>query len=91
MKIAELRTFVVGNPTTSGSLSTSRARTDLGLALALGDEAGVPLDLAALVRQRFAEARDRYGGTAWSPTVVKLLEDEVGEELRAPGYPASLS
>ena len=59
------------------------ALKDLGLALALGERAGVPLDLAVAVRARFAEARERYGGSAWSPMVVKLLEDEVGEELRA--------
>lgn len=66
------------------------ALKDLDLALALGDESGVPLELALSVRERFAEARERYGGSAWSPRIVQLLEDEVGEELRAPGFPASL-
>ena len=59
------------------------ALKDLGFALALGESAGVPLDLAVAVRARFAEASERYGSSAWSPMVVKLLEDEVGEELRA--------
>lgn len=66
------------------------ALKDLDLVLALGGETGIPLGLAALVRDRFAEARERYGGSAWSPRVVQLLEDEVGEELRAPGFPARL-
>lgn len=66
------------------------ALKDLDLALALAEESGVPLDVAALVRDRFAEARERYGGSAWSPRVVQLLEDEVGEELRAPGFPVRL-
>ena len=66
------------------------AMKDLGLALALGDELGVPLDLASLVGRRFAEARERYGGQSWSPMVVRVLEDDVGEELRAPGFPAAL-
>jgi 3-hydroxyisobutyrate dehydrogenase len=66
------------------------ALKDLGLALELGDETGVPLDLAASVQQAFVRARERYGGEAWSPMVVKLLEDAVGVELRAPGFPASL-
>lgn len=66
------------------------ALKDLDLVLALGGETAIPLDLAALVRDRFAEARERYGGSAWSPRVVQLLEDEVGEELRAPGFPARL-
>jgi 3-hydroxyisobutyrate dehydrogenase len=66
------------------------ALKDLGLAAALGDETGVPLPLGSTAQARFLEARERYGGSAWSPLVVKLLEDEVGEELRAPGFPARL-
>jgi 3-hydroxyisobutyrate dehydrogenase len=63
---------------------------DLGLALELGGASGVPLELAALVAQTFARARARYGGGAWSPMVVRLLEDALGTELRAPGFPARL-
>ncbi len=63
---------------------------DLGLARRLGEELGVPLELAELVAQQFARAHEAYGGSAWSPTVVKLLEDALGEELRAPGFPARL-
>jgi 3-hydroxyisobutyrate dehydrogenase len=66
------------------------ALKDLSLALGLGSETGVPLDLATHVHARYAEARERYGGSAWSPTVVKLLEDELGVELRADGFPATL-
>jgi 3-hydroxyisobutyrate dehydrogenase len=66
------------------------ALKDLGLALDLGRETGVPLELAALVERAFVEARARYGGDAWSPMVVKLLEEAVGVDLRAPGFPASL-
>jgi 3-hydroxyisobutyrate dehydrogenase len=67
------------------------ALKDLGLALDLGAETGVPLDLAERTREQFVEARRRYGGAAWSPRVVQLLEEEVGIELRAPGFPATLT
>jgi 3-hydroxyisobutyrate dehydrogenase len=63
---------------------------DLGLARQLGRELGVPLDLARLVEETFIRARQRYGGDAWSPMVVKLLEDALGTDLRAPGFPAAL-
>ena len=66
------------------------ALKDLGLALALGEETGVPLDLAARVERQFVEARDRFGGSAWSPMVVRLLEEAVGTDLRAPGFPSTL-
>ncbi len=63
---------------------------DLGFATQLGREFGVPLELAGLVEQTFLRARARYGGEAWSTQVVKLLEDALGVELRAPGFPEVL-
>ena len=53
-------------------------------------EFGVPLDLAALTTQTFIRARETYGGNAWSSQVVKLLEDALHTDLRAPGFPDEL-
>jgi 3-hydroxyisobutyrate dehydrogenase len=64
---------------------------DLGFAMAFGRDFGVPLDLAALTMQTFIRAREAYGGNAWSTQVVKLLEDALKTELRAPGFPAELT
>jgi 3-hydroxyisobutyrate dehydrogenase-like beta-hydroxyacid dehydrogenase len=66
------------------------ALKDLGLARDLAHEGGVPLELGAVVEGVFRRARDAYGGSAWSTMVVRLLEDAVGVDLRAPGFPASL-
>ncbi|MHA1600569.1 MAG: NAD(P)-dependent oxidoreductase [Alphaproteobacteria bacterium] len=63
---------------------------DLGFALGFGKEFGVPLDLAALTMQTFIDAREAYGGEVWSTMVVKLLEDALKTDLRAPGFPAEL-
>ena len=67
------------------------ARKDLHFALGMGHELGVPLELAGLTEQIFARARAAYGGGAQSPMVVKLLEDALGTDLRAPGFPAELA
>ncbi len=63
---------------------------DLGFALGFGREFGVPLDLAATTEQTFLRARAAYGGAEWSTAVVKLLEDALKTDLRAPGFPAEL-
>ena len=63
---------------------------DLGFALSYGRDFGVPLDLATLTMQTFQRAREAYGGSAWSTQVVKLLEDALKTDLRAPGFPAEL-
>jgi 3-hydroxyisobutyrate dehydrogenase len=66
------------------------ALKDLGFALAMGRDFGAPLDLASRVNAIFEEGKRAYGGDAWSTKIVKLLEDAVGTELRAPGFPAKL-
>jgi 3-hydroxyisobutyrate dehydrogenase len=63
---------------------------DLGFATQFGREFGVPLDLAGATEQTFIRARSQYGGGAWSSQVVKLLEDALGTDLRAPGFPETL-
>jgi len=63
---------------------------DLHFAYELGRDFGVPLEVAGLVEQLNLRARSKYGGSAHSPMVVKLLEDAVGTELRAPGFPHNL-
>ncbi len=65
-------------------------RKDLYFAHQMGREFGVPLELAGLTEQIFARARAMYGGGAQSPMVVKMLEEAVGTDLRAPGFPAEL-
>lgn len=66
------------------------ALKDLGFAMNFGREFDVPLDLATLTQQTFVKGRQAYGGDAQSTQIVKLLEDEVGTDLRAPGFPARL-
>ena len=66
------------------------ALKDLGFALQMGRDFGVPLEIAALVEQTFVRATAEYGGGAWSTQVVKLVEDAVGTDLRAPGFPEVL-
>ncbi len=63
---------------------------DLGFAMGFGREYGVPLDLAAQTFQTFIRARAAYGGDANSTQVVKLLEDALRTDLRAPGFPSEL-
>jgi 3-hydroxyisobutyrate dehydrogenase len=63
---------------------------DLGFAYGFGRELGVPLELAGLTEQIFRRARAQYGGNAQSTQVVKLLEDTLHTDLRAPGFPAEL-
>ncbi len=66
------------------------ALKDLGFALGFGREFGVPLELAGMTEQTYVAAKAAYGGEAQSPMIAKLLEDLLGTDLRAPGFPARL-
>lgn len=66
------------------------ALKDLGFALGMASELGVPLDLASRVTAIFEQGKANYGGDAWSTMIVKLLEDATQTDLRAPGFPAKL-
>lgn len=72
------------------AFSMDLALKDLGFAMEFGQEFGVPLDLASLTRQTFVRGRSVYGGAAQSTQIVKLLEDALQTDLRAPGFPARL-
>ena len=67
------------------------ALKDLGFAMEFGREFGVPLDLASATQQTYVAAKAAYGGHARSPMIAKLLEDLLGCDLRAEGFPARLT
>jgi 3-hydroxyisobutyrate dehydrogenase len=72
------------------NFSMDLARKDLHFAHMMGRALGVPLDLASVTEQTFARGRATYGGDAQSTMIVKLLEDAVGTDLRALGFPDEL-
>ena len=78
---------VILNGSFNTGFTTDLGLKDLGFVTELGRRFGVPLKLATLVEQMFMASRERYGGDAWTPHVVKMMEDVTGEELRAEGFP----
>ena len=88
--VHETESQVILNGSYNINFTMDLACKDLGFATQFGREFGVPLDLAELTEQTFIRARAQYGGDAWSSQVVKLLEDAVGTDLRAPGFPSEL-
>ncbi|MBB3065296.1 NAD(P)-dependent oxidoreductase [Limibacillus halophilus] len=66
------------------------ALKDMNLTLDLARDTATPLPLAELTGALFEEARKRYGDKAWSTEAVRLLEDRLGVELRAAGFPEVL-
>ena len=74
------------NGSLNTGFTTDLGLKDLGFVTELGRNLEVPLQLATLVEQMFKASRERYGGDAWTAHVVKMMEDDAGETLRAPGF-----
>ena len=77
---------VILNGSLNTGFTTNLGLKDLGFVTELGRNLEVPLQLATLVEQMFTASRERYGGDAWTAHVVKMMEDDAGETLRAPGF-----
>ncbi|MDH3740224.1 MAG: NAD(P)-dependent oxidoreductase [Hyphomicrobiales bacterium] len=63
---------------------------DLTLFDDLGKKHGVPLELSPVCVEIMRDGLKRYGPRVWSSMVVKRLEDDCGEDLRAVGFPEYL-
>jgi 3-hydroxyisobutyrate dehydrogenase len=88
--VHETESQVILNGSYDIGFTMDLACKDAGFAMEMGRRFGVPLKIAGLMEQTFVEGRAKYGGGAWSSMIVKLLEDSVGTDLRAPGFPAKL-
>jgi len=62
------------------------ALKDMKLVEKIAAENNVPLLMGGLATQILQRGIARYGAKAWSTGIGRLLEDELGIELRAPGY-----
>ena len=63
---------------------------DMSLFDGLARRLGVPLELSPLVLGVFEDGLGRYGARAWSPGIVRRLEEACGSELLAPGFPEEM-
>jgi 3-hydroxyisobutyrate dehydrogenase len=88
--VHETESQVILNGSYNIGFTMDLALKDLGFAMQFGREFGVPLEVAGLVEQTFIRSKQQYGGGAWSSQVVKLLEDALGTDLRADGFPEVL-
>jgi 3-hydroxyisobutyrate dehydrogenase len=64
------------------SFTLALACKDLGLAMELARETGVPVEVSALVEQIYRRARAQYGDDGGVMLSIKLLEDLTGTPLR---------
>ncbi len=70
------------------SFTIALACKDLGLAVDLARQAGVPVEMSAMVEQIYRRARAQYGDEGGQMLPMKLLEDLTKTPLRLPAHRA---
>ena len=63
---------------------------DVSLFQSIAEAHDVPLELSPLLVEIFTDGKNRYGAREWSPNIIKRLEDAVGCEILASGFPSEL-
>ncbi len=66
------------------SFALALACKDLGLAIDLARQVGVPAEVSALVEQIYRRARAQYGDNGGEMLPIKMLEDLTATPLRLP-------
>ena len=75
---------VLDNGDYDESFALALACKDLGLAVDLAGQVGVPVEVSAVVEQIYRRARAQYGDNGGEMLPVKLYEDLTGALLRLP-------
>lgn len=88
--VHETESQVILNGSYNISFTMDLVVKDMSLFDSLAERLAVPLELSPMVLDIFKDGQNRFGSRAWSPMIVKRLEDACGSELRAPGFPAEI-
>lgn len=88
--VHETESQVILNGSRDINFTMDLVKKDVGLFIAMAQEAGMELELASLVAGVFDDGIDRYGPREWSPNIIRRLEDEYGIEVLAPGFPPEM-
>lgn len=63
---------------------------DVTLFQAIADRVGAPLELSPLLVEIFKDGQERFGDREWSSNIIKRLEEPLGIDVTAPGFPPEM-
>jgi 3-hydroxyisobutyrate dehydrogenase len=88
--VHETESQVILNGSRDINFTMDLVAKDIGLFQTVADRAGVPLEISPLLIEIFNDGRARYGERAFSPSIIRRLEDATGLDIRAAGFPADM-
>lgn len=88
--VHETESQVILNGSRDINFTMDLVKKDVGLFIAMAQEAGMQLELAGLVADIFDDGIERYGPREWSPNIIRRLEDQYEVRVLAPGFPSEI-
>ena len=88
--VAETEGQVILNGSRDISFTMDLVKKDIGLFQALAEKHNVPLEMSPLMVDIFDDGIEKYGPREFSPNIIKRLEDKIGLEILADGFPPEM-
>ena len=88
--VHETESQVILNGSRDISFTMGLVCKDIGLFNEIAKRENIPLQMAPLMVDIFADGQTRYGARELSPNIIRRLEDATGIRVTAPGFPAEI-
>ncbi len=89
--VHETESQVILNGSRDINFTMDLVSKDIGIFHDIAERAGLTLELAPLLVSIFRDGQQRYGPRAFSPDIIRRLEDQTGIQVLAPGFPAEIT
>ena len=89
--VHETESQVILNGSRDINFTMDLVSKDIGIFQQIAERHGVPLEVSPLLVEIFKDGEARYGSRELSPNIIRRLEEAVGVEILAPGFPAEMT
>lgn len=89
--VHETESQVILNGSRDISFTMDLVSKDIGIFDQIAQRHGVPLEVSPLLVEIFKDGEARYGSRELSPNIIRRLEDALGIEVLAPGFPPEMT
>jgi len=88
--VHETESQVILNGSRDISFTMDLVCKDIGLFNDVANRAGLELELGSMFQRIFEEGQEKYGSRELSPNIIRRLEEKMGVEVLAPGFPPEM-
>ena len=88
--VHETESQVILNGSRDISFTMGLVCKDMGLFSEIAKRENIPLEMAPVMVDIFADGQARYGSRELSPNIIRRLEDVTGISVTAPGFPPEI-